>query len=220
MCHFLKGENEMVFFSKTRGLVMGIGFLVIGIGLIIYGTILSINLRQPPVDLYNVDWNTLHANQHVEMDVDFLMDCYMEYEKDGKVTSAFYVMPEFKEDEEGLYFGHFMGVAATSSEFAKFDTIVDKSYEWWGNEDAEWNTTDLVHVDGYLRKMSANDKKYMTEYLQEIGYSDEDIKQLISPYVLMKNKDITWGTLLGGALMAVVGGVFLAITIIRMVRGR
>ncbi len=45
----------MVFMSKTRSLVTGIGLTVIGIGVIIYGMILAFNMSRPPVDIYTVD---------------------------------------------------------------------------------------------------------------------------------------------------------------------
>lgn len=213
--------RKMFFFSKTRGMVMGIGFVLLGIACIVYGTILTISMKMPATDLYNTDWESLRANQHVEVDMDFLMDCYMVYERDGEVTGAYYTLPDLLVEEDGIYMAHFMGVAATKDQFSKFDSIVDKSYEWWNDTEGtvEWNN-DSVKIDGYLRKMSSNDKKYMTELLQDWGYTSTEIDQMMVPYVIMSNGSSMWGLILAGVLLLVVGGVVLAITIVRIIKSR
>jgi len=215
-----RGRN-MFFFSKTRGMVMGIGFIVLGLFCMVYGTILTVSMKMPATDLYNTDWEKLKANQHVEVDMDFLMDCYMVYERDGEVTGAYYTLPDLWVEEDGIYMVHFMGVAATKDQFSKFDSIVDKSYEWWNDTEGtvEWNN-DSVKIDGYLRKMSANDKKYMTELLQDWGYTSTEIDQMMIPYVIMSNGSSMWGMIVAGLLLLVVGGVVLAITIVRIIKSR
>ena len=211
----------MFFFSKTRGMVSGIGLVVLGLACLVYGTILTVSMKMPAKDIYNTDWESLKANQHVELDMDFLMDCYMVYERDGEVTGAYYALPDLYVDDSGIYIAHYMGVAATKAQFSTFDRIVDKSFEWWDDEEGtvEWNT-ETVHIDGYLRKMSSNDKKYMTELLQEYGYSSTEIDQMMVPYVIMSNGSSMWGLIVAGLLMLVLGGVILGITIVRIIKSR
>lgn len=208
----------MVFFSKARGLVAGFGLVVIGIGCIVYGMIVLSNLRKPAEDLYQVDWETLHANQHIMVDLEFLGGIYMIRSENGKVKSQFYVVPEIQADQESLYFSHFIGLAAAGEDtFAVYDRISKDSYDFWNDETGlvEY-APETVHLDGYLRKMTKNDKKYMTEYLQEMGYSDEEINQVMVPFVLMTNGNSMTGITIAGAVVVLFGGVILAITFIRI----
>ena len=210
----------MAFFSKTRGLVSGIGLVLIGIACLVYGLIVSISLRKPPVDLYQADWETLHANQHVVVDLEFLFYDYMTYSKNGEVTTRFYVVPDIQNTEDDFYYmAHFMGLAAVQKDFALYDRISDNSKEWWYDETGmvTW-APETVHLDGYLRKMSKNDKQYMTEYLQEMGYSDEEIEGIITPYVLMTNGSSMSGIAIAGVITLLLGGVILFFTFRQIIK--
>ena len=213
----------MGFFSKTRMLVTGIGLTVIGLGVLIYGIILGVSMKMPPVDLYEVDWSTLKANQHVEFDMDFLADCYMFYERDGKETSRFYAVPYLYAGEDGYVdIAYFMGIGVANKDFDKYEKLADSSYEWWSDETGtvEYGK-DAIHVDGYLRKMGSNDKKYMTKYLTEDwGYTQEEADQMMVNYVIMTNASSNTGMILAGAICLVIGVAFLGIAIFRMVSGR
>ena len=210
------------FFSKTRGMVLGIGFLGIGLAVAVYGMILTINLRKPAVDLNKVSWTTLKANQHVTIDLDFVMDEYMVYgEKDKNhevknVTSRFYTVPEITADENGgLNMTHFMGVAVPAKEAATYERIADKSYAWWTDTTGTvaWDP-ESVYIDGYLRKMSSDDKKYMREYLYDIGYSSEEVDEMLVPYVIMNNASSMVGLVAAGLVMAALGAAFLVMAIV------
>lgn len=213
----------MVFLNKTRALVFGIGFILIGLGCVIYGTLLTVNLKKPAVDLYSTDWTTLKTNQHVEVDLDFLIDPYMVFEDDkGKETSRVYTIPDLIVADDGMvYMSHFIGVAVTSNDFDKFDKIVSNSWEWWNDEEGTVEFgKDTVHLDGYLRKASSNDKKFMKEYLHDMGYSDDEIAQMYRPYVLMTNGSSMKGVILAGAFMFVLGVASLIYAIFRFIQGR
>jgi hypothetical protein len=196
--------------------------LIFGIIMLVYGLILNISLRQPAKDLYSIDWSTLHGSQHVVVDLDFLMDPYMLYEKDGVVTSQFYTIPDLYQADDGrLYMGGFMGVAVTKENFAQYDKLVDQSWEWWNDETGTVAfTSEPIHIDGYIRKMSANDKKYMREYLQDMGYTSSEIDQLIVPYVLMNNASSNVGFIFGGLLLLVLGGVLGAFAVMRTIKDK
>lgn len=213
----------MAFFSKTRSLVTGIGLTVIGIGVMIYGIILAFNMKAAPVDIYMVDWNTLKPYQHVEFDLDFLGGCYMFYERDDVETSRFYAVPNLYATEDGyVNIDHFMGVAVAKVDFDKYEKVADASYEWWMDETGTVEFgKETVHIDGYLRKMSSNDKKYMTKYLSEDwGYNQSEIDQIMTKYVIMTNGSSNTGIILAGTITLVLGLVFLGFAIFRFVKGR
>ena len=213
----------MAFFSKTRSLVTGIGLTVIGIGVMIYGIILAFNMKAAPVDIYTVDWNTLKPYQHVEFDLDFLGGCYMFYERDDVETSRFYAVPNLYATEDGyVNIDHFMGVAVAKADFDKYEKVADSSYEWWMDETGTVEFgKETVHIDGYLRKMSSNDKKYMTKYLSEDwGYNQSEIDQIMTKYVIMTNGSSNTGIILAGTITLVLGLVFLGFAIFRFVKGR
>ena len=213
----------MAFFSKTRALVTGIGLTVIGIGVLIYGIILAFNMKAAPVDIYTVDWNTLKPYQHVEFDLDFLGGCYMFYERDDVETSRFYAVPNLYATEDGyVNIDHFMGVGVAKADFDKYEKVADSSYEWWMDETGTVEFgKETVHIDGYLRKMSSNDKKYMTKYLSEDwGYNQSEIDQIMTKYVIMTNGSSNTGIILAGTITLVLGLVFLGFAIFRFVKGR
>ena len=213
----------MAFFSKTRSLVTGIGLTVIGIGVMIYGIILAFNMKAAPVDIYTVDWNTLKPYQHVEFDLDFLGGCYMFYERDDVETSRFYAVPNLYATEDGyVNIDHFMGVGVAKADFDKYEKVADSSYEWWMDETGTVEFgKETVHIDGYLRKMSSNDKKYMTKYLSEDwGYNQSEIDQIMTKYVIMTNGSSNTGIILAGTITLVLGLVFLGFAIFRFVKGR
>lgn len=212
----------MAFLSKTRSLVMGIGLTIIGIGCMIYGLIMGISARTAPVDLYEVDWNTLKPYQHVEFDLDFIADCYMYYERDGKETSRFYAVPNLYANEDGYVdVNHFMGIAVAQKDFAQYEKLADSSYEWWSDETGSVEFgKDAIHIDGYLRKMSSKDKEYMKKYMTEDwGYSDSEADEMMTKYVIMTNGASGGGILAAGAIVMVMGLGLLAYAIIRIVKG-
>ena len=210
-----------MYFSKTRLWVLGIGLIVIGLGVTVYGLIITISMKQPAVDLYNTDWESLRAFRHVEVDMDFLMDYFMVTERDGKETSRVYALPDLAQHEDGMvYMDHYMGVVATSDKFERYDAIADASLEWWGDETGEVEfPSDVVHMDGYLRKMSSNEKKYIKQLLKEVGYSDDEISQYVTPYVLMTNGSNMFGIALAGLAVAALGAVFTVFAVIKTIRG-
>lgn len=211
-----------MFFSKIRLWISSVAAIIFGIAILIYGLVLNINMRQPAKDLYQIDWSTLRGSQHIEVDLDFIMDPYMLYEKDGTVTSQFYVIPDLYQADDGrLYMGGFMGIAVPKDKFSEYDALVDQSWEWWNDETGtvEFGSK-TIHIDGYVRKMSANDKKYMREYLQDMGYSSTEIDQLIVPYVLMNNASSNTGFIFGGLLLLAIGGALLAFALIRTIKDK
>jgi len=211
----------MIFLTKTRALVMGIGFIIIGLGCVIYGTLVNISLNGPAVDLYETDWKTLRMNQHIEVDLDFLIDPYLSVTDDrDRETSRVYTIPDLISSDDGMvYMSHFIGVAVVSSDFDKFDKIVKNSWEWWNDEEGvvEFGK-DSIHLDGYLRKASANDKKYMKQYLREMGYSEDEVSQMYIPYVLMTNGSNMTGIVIAGVIVFVLGIASLAYAVFRYIR--
>ena len=213
----------MNFLSKTRAMVIGICFTVLGLGVLVYGTILLVNLRKPAVDLNKTDWTTLKPYQHVCVDLDFLMDEYMIHssgrsESSMKETARYFTVPELVMDEDGsLYMKHFMGVVVPSKEVETYKRIADNSYEWWTDETGTvaWGS-ESVYIDGYLGKMSKDGKKYMREYLQEIGYTDAEIDEMMIPYVIMNNASSVSALVIAGAVLTVLGAGFIIWTVIRI----
>ena len=63
------------FEPKIITVIRGIIMIIFALVLLIMGAINCIQLSSPAIDLNdpNLDWSTLKAGQHVEMDVDFVM---------------------------------------------------------------------------------------------------------------------------------------------------
>lgn len=205
--------------AKTKfGIILClIGQFGLGAGLLIYGLLLNVHLDKPGVDLNIADRSTLQITQHVEFDLEFLFGDYMYTTRRDEVASRSYVIPVLRTDEEGRrYTSYYLALEAkTAREYDIYDRISDNSYAWATDETGtvEW-APEKEHLNGYLRLMNFNERRYMKSYLSGMGYSEAEIHKLMVPYVVVTDTELVGlRSVLGVFLLA--GGVINLIFMIR-----
>ena len=159
-----------------------------------------------PIDLNDpsVNWNDLKAGDHVEMDVDFLMDYFVTVTENDKETIRVYAMPQL--DDSGEYFAmtNFIGIDVnSSSEFSKYDALVDESLDWWTSDDIELNTTP-IHINGKVAKMDKDKIEFFEEYLDEIDADSDVVDNSMYEYYI-----VPLGTEKSNSFTVIIGSVVL-----------
>ena len=161
--------------------------IILGVVLIIMGARDLKTSKAEPIDLNDssVNWNDLQVGDHVEMDVDFLMDYFVVESKDGKETLRVYAMPQI--DDSGEYFSmsNYIGIDVNkSSEFSTYDTLVDESLEWWKSDEIELNTHP-IHINGKVAKMDKEKIEFFEEYLDEIDADSSVVNNSMYEYYIV-----------------------------------
>ena len=183
--------REPKFITIIRGAVVGLLAVII----IVIGLIDTIKIMQPAIDLNDpdLDWNTLKAGQHVEMDVDFIMGQYMYTTDNGSEIDRDYLMGHLAYDEEtdlytidgivGLKLGK-----ESSRDFSAADLIIENCVRWWLDDSGRvpMNTI-TIHVDGFLQNMNADQKGFAKEYMDKQQFSEEAQAKFFHPLYICKN---------------------------------
>lgn len=194
-----------------RSLRLTISLLAIGVILGFLGGRGLISSVLPPKYIYaeDCDWTKLKAGQRVVAELDFVVDPFEETTEDGKSVSCLYTVPDLREGSDGLiYMTHFMGVRVNSKDYAAYDKLVEDSWDWWDMEYEQLGERGTIPFDGYLRKMKTNEKQFLEEYLEDAGYADDEIAEMITPYVMMPNQTPIANILMFlGGILALGGGV-------------
>ncbi len=199
-----------------RSFRLTIGLLVIGILLGFMGGRGLVASVLPPKYIYadDCDWTKLKGGQRVVAELDFVLEPFEETTEDGgKSVSCLYTVPDLREGSDGLiYMTHFMGVQVGSKDYAAYDKLVDDSWAWWDMEYDQLGERGTISFDGYLRKMKTNEKQFLEEYLEDAGYKEDEIAEMITPYVMVQNqKPIANILMFLGGVAALIGGVVSAI---------
>lgn len=191
------------------------GFLVIGIILAVIGGKGLVTYVMPAKYIYaqDCDWTKLKGGQRVYCDLDFVIEPFKITSNDSGVdTSAVYVVPDLKTADDGsVYMAHFMGVVVNAKDFSTYNRMVDASWDWWDDTtgEVEWAAAGTIPFDGYLRKMDKKEKEFIHDYLKD-WYSEEQIQEMVVPYVMMQSQSILSYVLMfgGGILLTVIGAIF------------
>ena len=118
------------FEPKIVTVFRGVLYIIAAIVLLIMGAINCIQLMTPAINLNDpdLDWSTLKAGQHVEMDVDFVMGAYMTTSEDGSERSRDYMIGHLGSDEDGnLYICTRTGVSRVNIDHFFEDTSTVKT---------------------------------------------------------------------------------------------
>ena len=180
-------------------------FLILGIMLVFTGGKGLVTIFVLPVNYItdqDSDWTKLKNGQSVAADFYAMYAPCCIYSKDGSDTSAIYVVPDIKPDENGDYVAkHYMGVAVSRKDFAAYDRLI-------GIQDySNFTDSDYVIFDGYLRKLKKDERNYFVQYLKEAGFSDSEIDDVLIPYVAVKRQTpLSYLGMFGGGILCLAIG--------------
>lgn len=184
-------------------------------------------LSKEPVDLADVEWDTLDETSHVTVTIDVVWDClYSETttEKTYFITTneyesaRGYVIPHLFVNKDGYYdIDHFIGVRLTGeNDYRIMEQIMEETNNWYfdttGTVDYGMTT---ITIEGMLKKMSSEELALMREYLiYYCEYSSSEADELICPYMIVKANPSA------PKVSMIVASIFLAIAVINYIVGR
>ncbi len=215
----------MEIFDKIRYVLIMLALLIGGAICAFFGTRTVIAFNQEPVDLFgeDVDWTELKPYTHVYANIEFMWDYYMNTTEtkngvsQGEVSRR-YLVPQMEEEGEMLYMKHFLGLLVNKKDFSKAETLSSESIRWWkGTESLSELKTTPMQVEGYLRKMDKDERKFVYEYFSG-SYTQSEMDEMIVPYIIM-NVSVNgyYALIVIGGLM-VLGGVIMLLIMIKKSR--
>ena len=195
--------SEPRIFTIVRGVIITIVAFVF----LTMGGINCYRMTTPAIDLNDpdLDWDTLKAGQHVEMDVDFIMGEYMYTTEDGSERSRDYMLGHLDVNESTgrYYIDGMLGFKVTRGYFDKADIITSNCYRWWSDTTGEARrNTETIHVEGILSNMNKDQKTYASEFMTKAGFSSSEQSKYFHPLYIENNAGI-------GKVFLIVGGVLL-----------
>lgn len=202
---------------RIKSLMYSLILVVAGIAVIVLSAKDIKTAKADPIDLNDasVNWNELEVGDHVEMDVDFLMDYFVTTEKDGKETDRVYAMPHINDEGEYFTFDNFIGIAAKPDNFSDLDHLVDQSLEWWTSDEIELNSTP-VHIEGKVAKLDKEKLGFFDEYLDDLDIVDSSVKEAsMYEYYIVPIQNNSPVLIIVGALMILGGLAWGGFTIVK-----
>lgn len=201
----------------SKNLGFGIRYAVIAFGgliILIMGLKGIVTNFIPAKDLYSTDWSTLKSGQHIEVNLDFVIEPFEITTKDNKEYSKLYTIPDLQiSDEDGqIHMTRYMGVKAFSSQFNEYENLVESSWKWWEDTTGtvELGEDGCIYVDGTLRKMTKKEKNFLYEYLTDWGIPESQAEEMITPYILVSNSTMSKNVItavVGLAMLVIFGGL-------------
>lgn len=204
----IRSEHRIL--TIFRGAVLTIAAIVF----LVMGGINCYRMTTPAIDLNDpdLDWDTLKAGQHVEMDVDFIMGEYMYTTEDGSERSRDYMLGHLDVNESTgrYYIDGMLGFKVTSGYFDKADIISDNCYRWWSDTTGEARrNTETIHVEGILSNMNKDQKKYSAEFMTKAGFSNSDQDKYFHPLYIANNANMGKAFLAVGVIFIIAGPLVL-----------
>lgn len=208
--YFTNGKGEIMRFFKLTVVLLISGVMLLFIGG--KGLVVSI-LPAKNLNDETLDWTKLKANQHVYVENLSTDGYFYYYEKDGKTVSRIYTMVELYTGEDGeTYPGYFMGyLTAEEAEYPRFDSSAEDFISWVYGE-SDYIPKTAVERDGYLKKMTSDEKEAIKEWIMDYDFSEEEAETMFLPYKIMKNEKPVENILeFAFGVLLFVGGVALGI---------
>lgn len=196
-------------------LKLQIVLIVLGVCMSVFGITASLSYSKPPVYLYdeNLSWDSIQNNQHISGDVDFVCGYYEEIsdKKSGEGVARFYLLPDYKEDK-------FITLRVSADEFEKYDLQTQKTFECYAQQ-ISYGQMSLIDIDGRTKRLSKENMKFLTSYLQKVGYSNEDIDNVVVPYMIVPNESgrLFYGIMIAGLVMLGAGILSAAVKLRRVI---
>ena len=203
------------FEPKIVTVFRGVLYIIAAIVLLIMGAINCIQLMTPAINLNDpdLDWSTLKAGQHVEMDVDFVMGAYMTTSEDGSERSRDYMIGHLGSDEDGnLYINGMIGFKVPRGSFSRADNIAANTYEWFVRTNgAGIQKTETIHVEGTIKNMNSDQKYYASNFMTRCGFNSAEQSMYFQPLYIANNSGVGTVLLTCGIICLIIGPIVLFI---------
>lgn len=203
-------ENNII------GYVRCVVLLIVGIILLSSGVAQTSLMSKEPVDLESrsFDWLDIESGDHVKFDMSNCLGGFWEVTTNNRATKRIY---GYANSGSRVYnYDYIIGVTVSSTNFDKIQELIDDTerYIKTGTPiDARYE------VDGRIRKMSKDEYNALMSNLKQAGYSEEEAREIILPYVV----DLSSGgptLLIIGGIVTLAGVIMLVGTIIKNRKGK
>ena len=200
---------ERISNSLSRGILV---LLVFGIMLMVVSGKMTITSLMPENDFEDLMEKEAKEGMHIKGEVQYAFDCYAYEEtwkenKDGSRTPAktshyYYAIPG-----EG---DNFIGLEVAVDDKVDMETLADETYEYLSG--GEEPSTKIM-AEGRMTKMDEEMSGLFKEYLQEIGYTNEEISGMGEFYYIEQPASMQTERLMfaGGILLVVIAIVIFII---------
>lgn len=200
---------ERISNSLSRGTLV---LLVFGIMLMVMSGKMTITSLMPENDFEDLMEKEAKEGMHIKGEVQYAFDCYAYEEtwkenKDGSRTPAktshyYYAIPG-----EG---DNFIGLEVAVDDKVDMETLADETYEYLSG--GEEPSTKIM-AEGRMTKMDEEMSGLFKEYLQEIGYTNEEISGMGEFYYIEQPASMQTERLMfaGGILLVVIAIVIFII---------
>ncbi|WP_075720876.1 DUF6709 family protein [Roseburia sp. 499] len=200
---------ERISNSLSRGIFV---LLVFGIMLMVVSGKMTITSLMPENDFEDLMEKEAKEGMHIKGEVQYAFDCYAYEEtwkenKDGSRTPAktshyYYAIPG-----EG---DNFIGLEVAVDDKVDMETLADETYEYLSG--GEEPSTKIM-AEGRMTKMDEEMSGLFKEYLQEIGYTNEEISGMGEFYYIEQPASMQTERLMfaGGILLVVIAIVIFII---------
>ncbi len=148
-------------------------------------------MLSPAVNLYEVeDWSALKKGDHICTEVNFLWDYfYYTYDSEsGQDEARAYMISNIVLEGDDIVVKEHLGVMVSDNgDFNEYESLVRTSSEWWLDTTGSVPyPTNTITVEGYLRKLKANEKEFLVEYIMEDwNLSENEAEAYVCPYMVV-----------------------------------
>ena len=203
-------ENKIIRYVRC------VALLIVGIILLSSGVAQTSLMSKEPVDLESrsFDWLDIESGDHVKFDMSNCLGGFWEVTQNDRATKRIY---GYANSSSRVYnYDYIIGVTVSSTNFDKIQELIDDTerYIKTGTPiDARYE------VDGRIRKMSKDEYNALMSNLKQAGYSEEEAREIILPYVV----DLSSGgptLLIIGGIVTLAGVIMLVGTIIKNRKGK
>lgn len=196
---------ERIFDSLSRGVI---ALLIAGVMLVAVSGKMAVTSVMPENDFEDLMEKEAKAGMHIKGEVKYVFDCYAYEEtwtenKDGSRTPAktshyYYAIPG-----EG---DNFIGLEVKVDGKTDMEALAEETYEYLsGGEEPSTK----VMAEGRLSKMDDEMSGLFKEYLQEIGYTNQEIADMGEFYYIEQP-----ASMLTAQIMFAIGVVLLILAIV------
>lgn len=212
--------KEKINNNKKLLIIFGIVLIFTSITELFAGIDLLVNAK-PAVDIYEIDESEIVEGMHVISTIDTCFDSFY-IEKTTNYTYGVetgsseigygFILPMIVESDDAYYISKFIGLKTQNvNEKDTLDKLVDETYFWWFEDEEEPVTS--IEINAKVVAMDDEEINIMEQYLRDIGYEDDEIKDKYIPYML---EVITPGI---DAVTEIVGIAFLVLGIFLLRKG-
>ena len=202
-----------------RMIVGAVILFFVSIYLIVSGVTSLIGSSNKGIDLTDphVKWEDLEAGDHIEMDLPFMGEYFLEYTRAGDPVSRRYLYPlmNFSDSLHGEV-EMYLTFKCNRDEIDSFEAVkANLKQDGYTTFHIIANST-TYHISGRLRKMNSTEEQYLRDYLGDLGYTGSEVDRAFLPYVVEPDTVNTNRNLVVGIALLAISVLLTSYIVVRL----